>query len=464
MDIIAVAAFAVAYELALFAAVIFAVFGIDDLAIDALSLSGLGRSEDEIVSATDDVDLRFAVFVPAWHEGAVIGEMLSRLSASWGDTDYRVYVGVYANDLATMLAVARAVEADPRVRMVTNDVPGPTTKGACLNRLWQAVSVDRADAGWRCDAVLLHDAEDVVDPAELVVLSRALAGADYVQIPVIPLIAPDGRWIGGHYADEFAEAHGKEMPVRSALGAPLPTAGVGCAFRFELLARAAGSVGPFPADSLTEDYELGIRLSAAGARGRFVAAHTRCGRRVASRAYFPSNIADAVRQKTRWLRGVALDGWDRLGWPVAAGAGPAARIAALWMLWRDRRAALAAAAIFAGYLALLVGIAGGALAWIGDSRVPAMGDLLGWLVAFNLVMLVWRLAVRAWFTGRGYGPRQAGLAILRQPVANIILVMTAWRAILGHIAGRRGGALVWDKTDHRIPLAATADVYAGEGR
>lgn len=33
--------------------------------------------------------------------------------------------------------------------------------------------------------------------------------------------------MGGHYGDEFVEAHGKEMVVRSRLGIPLPSAGVG---------------------------------------------------------------------------------------------------------------------------------------------------------------------------------------------------------------------------------------------
>ena len=44
---------------------------------------------------------------------------------------------------------------------------------------------------------------------------------------MVPIIAGGARWIGGHYGDEFAEAHGKEMVVRSRLGMPLPSAGVG---------------------------------------------------------------------------------------------------------------------------------------------------------------------------------------------------------------------------------------------
>ena len=62
---------------------------------------------------------------------------------------------------------------------------------------------------------------------------------DLVQLPVLPLIDPGSRWIGGHYADEFAEAHGKELVVREAIGASLPSAGVGCAISRDALAALA---------------------------------------------------------------------------------------------------------------------------------------------------------------------------------------------------------------------------------
>ena len=155
-----------------------------------------------------------------------------------------------------------------------------------------------------------------VDALELEVLGAALSTYDYAQIPVIPLMAPRARWVGRHYCDEFAESHGKELPVRSAIGAPLPTAGVGCAFRVEALKMLDTGGGPFSADCLTEDYELGVRLGRIGKRGTFVRRFDHAGQLIASRALFPMRIDDSVRQKTRWLRGIALDGWDRLGWTI----------------------------------------------------------------------------------------------------------------------------------------------------
>ena len=69
--------------------------------------------------------------------------------------------------------------------------------------------------------------------------------------------------MGGHYGDEFIESHAKGLVVRNALGAAIPAAGVGCGFGRDILdaladlRRAEGGTGPFAAECLTEDYELG---------------------------------------------------------------------------------------------------------------------------------------------------------------------------------------------------------------
>ncbi|MEI9850211.1 MAG: glycosyltransferase family 2 protein [Sphingomonas sp.] len=111
----------------------------------------------------------------------------------------------------------------------------------------------------RAAAVVLHDAEDVVHPLELRVYADWLRRFDAVQIPVLPLRDPASRFVSGHYCDEFAEAHAKQLLVRQALGAGMPACGVGCAIRRDMLARIAAARGgaPFDAASLTEDYELG---------------------------------------------------------------------------------------------------------------------------------------------------------------------------------------------------------------
>jgi len=74
------------------------------------------------------------VLVPAWDEAAVIGDMLRATLARFDHDDYRIYVGHYRNDPATAAAITSVL--DPRLRVVTVPVNGPTTKDDCLNHLF----------------------------------------------------------------------------------------------------------------------------------------------------------------------------------------------------------------------------------------------------------------------------------------------------------------------------------------
>jgi adsorption protein B len=171
------------------------------------------------------------VFIPAWDESAVIGDMLRTALLRFDHGDYLLYVGAYPNDPATIGAIAGIAAIDTRVRLVIGAAPGPTTKADCLNTLWRAMLRDEATEGVPILAVALHDAEDVVHPLELRVYAQWLRRYAAVQLPVLPLPHPRSRFVAGHYCDEFAEAHAKTLVVRQALGAGMPLAGVGCAVR-----------------------------------------------------------------------------------------------------------------------------------------------------------------------------------------------------------------------------------------
>lgn len=439
-------------EAALFAATGFLILGLSDLAVDLLWLRQCARRlrapGPEIAAPARPG--RLAIFVPAWDEAAVIGDMLGGAVSAWGGGDWRIYVGTYPNDPATAAAASAAAAAEPRVRIVTGDAPGPTTKADCLNRLWRALLDDEAMEGRRAKAVVLHDAEDVVHPAELALFDALVERFELVQLPVLPLIHPHSRWLGGHYADEFAESHGKEMVVRGALGAGLPSAGVGCAFSREALGRLAAARGglPFDADSLTEDYELGLRIAEAGGRCAFVRT-ARGGGLVATREYFPGTLAAAVRQKARWMTGIALSGWDRLGW---SGGG-----AERWMRLRDRQSLLAALLLCAGYLALALWLALKAWQGAGGAGPGPLPAALSLLVTVNLGLLGWRLAVRAGFTAAAYGWREGLRSAPRMAIGNVVLVLAAAAALSRYRALRGGGRPRWDKTAHIFPILPAAE-------
>lgn len=459
-------------ELLLFAAFWFAIGAIDELLVDALWLrlvmTGQGRarwlaeSTGTGLSGVVPVPLRgqAAVLVPAWHEADVIGAMLAHALKAWPQADLRIYAGCYRNDLGTLAAMIAAVSAngrDPRLRIVIHAADGPTTKADCLNRLYAALCEDERRGRFRARCVILHDAEDMVHPLALAALDAALGfdgdGADFAQVPVRPEPQPASRWVAGHYADEFAEAHARAMVVRDWLGIGLPSAGVGSAFSRDSIDRLAArrdSRLPFAAECLTEDYECGLLIGELGARARFLRLRGPDGDLVATRAFFPSDLAAAIRQKTRWLHGIAFQGWDRLGWNGG--------LCEAWMRMRDRRGPMIAIVLAISYLLIVLWPVTRLGEWLGLVEPVPYGPLLRVLLAFNLAHLVWRLAMRFLFTAREYGWREGVLAVLRVHVSNVIAIIAGRRALFAYVRSLRGGAVRWDKTVH---LAHPALVGAG---
>jgi adsorption protein B len=454
-DVIAVVD-TVARETLLFAAIGFLIGGLDDFAIDLVYITHrlrCGLSGTAAMPVLDDFPVletpgRIAVFIAAWDESAVIGAMLRNALASFDHPNYRLYVGAYPNDPATIDAIAAIAEHDLRVVLVIGDDPGPTTKADCLNAVWRAMLRDELAEEVRAKAIVLHDAEDLVHAGELRIYDALIDTHWVVQLPVHPLIHPQSLFVSGHYADEFAESHGKQLVVRQALGAAMPLAGVGCAIARDCLAQIATLRGgaPFDAASLTEDYELGLQIATLGGRGVFArVAEAPGGPPVAVRAYFPSEMHAAVRQKTRWMIGIALAGWDRVGWSGAR------HWREHWMRMRDRRAPLAVLVLVAAYLASLSWVGSAVLHWLGQVQPRSLTPAMAWLLTINAMLLLWRMGVRAVFTGRAYGKRQAAWSVPRLVVGNFIAMVATQRALLRYAAMLRGAALHWDKTAHVFP-------------
>lgn len=444
-------------ELLLLVAIAFTIIGLDDFFIDLVYFTrslwrrvGIytrhPRASAESLRRPDPGPI--AIFVPAWDESAVIGAMLTDLTRRLDYARYRVFVGLYPNDPAGR-AIVTAIP-DHRIHPVTCTHPGPTTKADCLNHLWTAMLAHETRVGERFKAVVLHDAEDVVHPQELWVYDALIPRLAMVQLPVLALPDPGSRWISGHYLDEFAENHAKDLVVREALGAAVPSAGVACAIDRGLLGQIAGhgASGPFDASSMTEDYEIGHRIKALGGRGALV--RIRSGNErvvVATREHFPATFGAAVRQKTRWLVGIGLAGWDRLGWPGG--------VADRYMLWRDRRALPAAFLTILGYAVALLVLVDFGLRQLGPTAAampPLAGRLATGLLWLNAALLAWRLLMRAAFTAHAHGPIEGLRALPRALTSNVVNAAAAWAAARRYRALVRGTIQPrWDKTEHRFP-------------
>jgi bacteriophage N4 adsorption protein B len=440
------------FELLLFSGFWFLIGALDDFLVDIIWIARrifrrlvyYRRSPPMSIDHLPEPEqqAQMAVFIPTWNEAAVIGQMLQRCLNVWKDDRYLIYVGCYPNDEEGISAIKHAAQDDPRTRIIMCESPGPTTKADCLNHLWQAMILEELRCGKKMKAIILHDAEDMIHADELRLYDVLIEKNAVVQTPVIPIRVPGSRWVSGHYCDEFAESHGKSMVVREALGVPLPLAGVGCAIERNILGRIALENGnkPFDPESLTEDYELGIKIGRYGGKAILARVRGMQGDLVGTKACFPDTLDASVRQKTRWLTGIALAGWDRLGWGGS--------IAQFWMLCRDRKAIFAAVVAVAAYTAILCGAVLLILQLSGIRPLHTVPGNVRIVLVVNGWFLLWRLCVRAAFVWRLYGPAEAALSVPRIVVSNVIAILAARRAVFAYIGHCFGNRLSWDKTAH----------------
>ena len=163
---------------------------------------------------------------------------------------------------------------------------------------------------------------------------------------------------------------------------------------------------------------------------------------MATREFFPARLGAAVRQKTRWLHGIALQGWDRLGW--------SGNPLEMWMRLRDRRGPLTAVVLAAAYLLVLIAPVLAAGRWAGLYVPPPADPLMVRLLQFNFAALAWRLAMRMTFTMREYGFVEGLRAIVRLPLGNVIAIMAGRRAVMAYLASIHTGRVKWEHTVHLV--------------
>ena len=426
--------------------------GLDDLVIDvawaAEWIRNRLRPEAEVFPPgprqLESAPLRrIAVVVPLWHEHEVIARMIEHNLATIRYPDYHIFAGAYPNDHLTQDAIRSVAIRFPTVHLVLCPHDGPTSKADCLNWIYQHLGLYEERSGERFDVVVTHDAEDMIHPDELRWINFYSARYDFVQTPVLALQTPVYALIHGIYCDEFAENHSRDMAVRPLLGGFLPSAGVGTGYRRDALEKLAGASSGrvFEPDALTEDYENGLKLFRLGCSQAFVPISRAEGHRnfVATRELFPQTWRSALRQRTRWVMGIALQGWQRHGWGRNPGE--------TYWLWRDRKGLLSNPL---GMLANIVFVYG--LATSIWARFPPLATRLVYLTA---ALQVLRMGVRMGCVGRIYGVGFALAVPLRAVCANALNSSATVLAVARFAMARaRGRPLTWLKTDHSFPSRA----------
>ncbi len=434
-----------------------AVSGLDDLFVDlvwlwdSLCSRRCARSRPPSEQELASVPARLiAVFIPLWQEHRVIGRMLERNFRVLHYENYHVFAGCYPNDELTRAVIEEAARQRRNLHLALCPHDGPTSKADCLNWIYQRMLLFEEQHGVRFELIVVHDAEDFMHPEELRWANYYAERYDMIQIPVLPMPTPAHRLTHGIYCDEFAEFQSKDVPVRLRLGAFLPSNGVGTAYARGALERLAARQANriFDPQALTEDYAIGFRLHQLGYRQFFVPIHFLNGAPVATREYFPQRLTSAIRQRTRWVMGIALQGWREFGWS----GGPAQA----YFFWRDRKGLLGNLVTCLVNAVFLYGAA----TWI-ESRISGQPWGLAaaashpWALALTLALQCWRMGIRMACTGRIYGWRLALSSPLRILWANWVNGVATIEALRRYgLAQVRRRPLVWLKTEHVFPCRA----------
>jgi adsorption protein B len=460
-------------------AMIIFVSGLDDLFIDIVYWSRQAWRALTVYSKHPHLDHQelyksaekpLAIMVPAWQEHGVIDKMAELAATTLDYENYHIFVGTYPNDLETQQDVEKVCARFPNVHKVVCARPGPTSKADCLNNVLNAITQFEQRASLQFEGFILHDSEDMLSKMELRLFNYLVDKNDLIQLPVYPLKKSWTSFTSGHYLDEFAESHGKDLVVREALARQVPSAGVGTCFSRRAIDALidVGNGIAFDVQSLTEDYDIGFRLKALGMKEIFVrfpvvelkkiqAEHPsvpplgiseRESNVVSVKEYFPESLTYAVRQKSRWIIGIVYQGFKTHKW-VGSGI-------LNYFLWRDRKGVITN---FTGFLAMILA-AQLIVIWVYQQLVPDAYSFLsifengGWLTTLllaNLLLMMNRIVQRIYFVTRYYGIAQGFLSVPRLLWGNLVNFLANWRALKQTVLAKDIRRIAWDKTSHDFP-------------
>lgn len=119
------------------------------------------------------------------------------------------------------------------------------------------------------------------------------------------------------------------------------------------------------------------------------------------------------------------------------------------MVMRDRRGPLAAIVLTACYLAFILDGVLRAMELGGGFSPPPLSARVMTILTICLDILVWRIAVRSYFTAREYGWTEGLRAAPRIVVGNLVAIVSGRDALEAYVRSLLGGRVTWDKTEHK---------------
>ncbi len=376
-----------------------------------------------------------SVMVPLFAEADIADKLIGRLSR----LDYpRELMDILLVAEETDRVTCQALEdaSLPRWMRVIKVPDGPIrTKPRALN---YALNFCRGSI------IGIWDAEDRPEPDQLHKVARGFhfAPPDVACLQgVLDYYNPRTNWLARAFTIEYASWFRATLAGAAALDLVVPLGGTTLFFRRDLLEK----VGGWDAWNVTEDADLGVRLTRRGYRTRMLdtVTHEEANCR----------LVPWVKQRSRWLKGFAMTWGVHMRNPVA--------------LWRDlgaRRFLALQVQLFAAVSQYLLApvlwsfwllalglphpLQGALSGMMGGHAIAALFGLFMLAEALNIAVGIW--AVR----GRGHRHLLAWVPTLHLyfPLG----CLAAWKAIYEVVAR----PFYWDKTQHGVFDASAEEAPA----
>jgi cellulose synthase/poly-beta-1,6-N-acetylglucosamine synthase-like glycosyltransferase len=234
--------------------------------------------------------LSFTVMLPARHEEAVIQDTIGRVAeANYPPELLQVLVICSADDLGTIDKAEEKLDELRQYSTVNASLvvfeDGPVNKPHGLN-CGLSLAVE--------DVVTVFDAEDDIHADIFNVVNTIMLEEDVGVVQSgVQLMDFDANWYSALNVLEYFFWFKSRLHYYSRLGA-IPLGGNTVFFERELIARLGG----WDEKNLTEDAEIGLRLSAAGERIRVV-----YDDRYVTKEETPPTLQAFIKQRTRWSQG-----------------------------------------------------------------------------------------------------------------------------------------------------------------
>lgn len=418
------------------------IFLIDDLFIDYVVISRRLKPLKIKKSVLDkqNKNIPIAIMIANWKESDVIEAMVrGNFSRIKPDEATHVFLGVYPNDMETKNKAESLSQIFPHVHLVVNELEGPTFKGQMLNQILEFIFKYEKTNNIEFKGFVLHDSEDVLNTHQIQLYRYGVNSANFIQVPVFPIINYKNSFVGATYIDEFIEMHAKELLARQYLGAALPSAGVGTCLDRDLIKRFYKEHGGkvFLPNALTEDYNLGLQTKIWGYKSQFFCFYLEnesCKNIISTREIFPQTAKAAIRQKSRWVTGIVFQGYQKFKW--------FGNFNERYFLWRDRKSVLGAFLTLFSLCILFYMLV----------ENPQFSELMKTVLILNLSGFVIRVLSRIYFVTKYCSVKHGLLSVLRWPTAIYVNMCSGILAYYQRLLSQwTKKEIKWVKTEHKLP-------------